>query len=112
MARWHSCNILQVGVDSRRLWQFDASNGSFALDREQTIPGGGALPGLVHKTWRSYWQPKLNVALLPPENVFLRVEHLPKASFAEKLSIVELQLEKLSPIPVGQVVWSIQSLDT
>lgn len=111
MARWHSCNVLHVGADSRRLWQFDARNGGVALDREQTIHIDNALPGLVHKTWRSYWQPKLNVALLPPENVFLRVAQLPRASFDETVSMVELQLEKLSPIPVGQVVWSLQPLE-
>src|SRR5580765_6139691 len=112
MARWHSCNVLHVGADSRRLWQFDTHNGEVALDREQTIHIDSALPGQVSKTWRSYWQPKLNVALLPPENVFLRVAQLPKASFDETLSMVELQLEKLSPIPVGQVVWSIQPLES
>ncbi|TAK98129.1 MAG: hypothetical protein EPO07_12390 [Verrucomicrobia bacterium] len=111
MARWHSCNVLHVGPDSRRLWQFDARNGSFALDREQTVSGDGSLPGQVNKTWRSLWQPKLNVALLPPENVFLRVAQLPRASVEETLSMVELQLEKLSPIPVTQVVWSIHPLE-
>lgn len=106
--RWHSCNVLQVGPALCQLWQFD---NRFALSREQASPKGDLLPGnLVKKTWRSLWQPKLNLAWLPPENVFLRVVHLPQSSFDETLSMVELQLEKLSPIPVTQVVWSVQVL--
>lgn len=111
MARWHSCNILQAGAGARRLWQFDARNGEFKLDREQSLPPEASLPGGVRKTWRSLWQPRLNVAWLPAENVFLRVVHLPAASFEETISMVELQLEKLSPIPVTQLVWSVQPLE-
>lgn len=111
MARWHSCNVLHVGADKRRVWQFDARNGQFALGREQAAADGEALPyALVTKTWRSLWQPKLNVAWLPPENVFLRVIQVPKSSLDETCSMVELQLEKLSPIPVTQVVWSLHVL--
>lgn len=108
MARWHSANVLQVGSNSSRLWQFDSRNGDFKLDREQTIPGGQPLPlHLVAKTWRTLWQKKLNVAWLPPEKVFLRVLQLPKADFSETVSMVELQLEKVSPLPVGQIAWSL-----
>src|SRR5258706_10243424 len=32
----HSCNVLDVGPRSRQIWQFDARNGGFALNREQT----------------------------------------------------------------------------
>jgi hypothetical protein len=56
------------------------------------------------------WQPQLNVAWLPPENVFLRVIELPKSSFEETFAMVELQLEKLSPMPVTQIVWTIHVL--
>jgi hypothetical protein len=109
MARWHSCNILQTAPDANRLWQFDARSG--ALHREHSGKPGAALPfGLVAKSWASLWQPKLNVAWLPLEKVFLRVVELPKSSFDETLSMVELQLEKLSPIPVTQIVWTLQIL--
>ncbi len=111
MARWHSCNVLQVRAAAQQLWQFDTRNGEFVLNREQAGPLGQRLPAnLVTKTWRSLWQHKLNVAWLPPENVFLRVAQFPHSSFEETLAMVELQLEKLSPIPVTQVVWSIQVL--
>jgi hypothetical protein len=109
MARWHSCNILQTAPGANRLWQFDARSG--ALSRETTSAAGQPLPAkFVGKSWTSLWQPKLNVAWLPPENVFLRVVELPKSSFGETLSMVELQLEKLSPMPVTQIVWTLQIL--
>jgi len=111
MARWQSCNILHVGTNACRLWQFNAKSDGYHLDREHTGTVGGALPfNLVAKSWRSLWQPKLNVAWLPPENVFLRVIELPRSSFEETLAMVELQLEKLSPLPVTQVVWMIHVL--
>jgi hypothetical protein len=109
MSRWYSCNILQAAPDANRLWQFDARSG--ALHREYSGAPGQPLPGkYVAKSWTSIWQPKLNVAWLPLEKVFLRVIELPKSSFEETLSMVELQLEKLSPIPVTQIVWTLQIL--
>jgi len=109
MARWHCCNILQTAPDANRLWQFDVKSG--ALNRESSTAPGGALPsGLAEKSWTSLWQKKLNIAWLPPENIFLRVIELPKSSFGEMLSMVELQLEKLSPVPVAQIVWTLQLL--
>ncbi|MGD0743579.1 MAG: hypothetical protein ABSA45_00340, partial [Verrucomicrobiota bacterium] len=108
MARWHSCNVLQIAPDANRLWQFDAKGGGFVLNREH---GGSSLPArFVAKSWSSLWQPRLNVAWLPPESVFLRVIELPKSNFDETLAMVELQLEKLSPMPVTQIVWTMHLL--
>jgi hypothetical protein len=101
---------LNVGADGRRLWQFQAQ-GKFGLTREHFAPDGEGLPvGLAQKNWGHLWQPTLNVAWLPAESVFLRVIHLPPRNPAEMQAMVELQLEKLSPIPVGQVVWSYLTL--
>lgn len=109
MARWHSCNILSTGAEVRHVWQFDG--GAFTLNREQTSPSGESLPdSLVKKDWRTLWQQKLNVAWLPPENVFLRVAQFPQGTPEETRSMVEFQLEKLSPIPITQIVWTMHVL--
>jgi hypothetical protein len=109
MARWHNCNILHLAPDAKRLWQFDAKGGGFVLGREQRVPHAEPLPAkFVAKNWTSLWQPKLNIAWLPPENVFLRVIELPASNAEETLAMVELQLEKLSPLPVTQIVWTMQ----
>ncbi len=110
MPRWNSCNILQLAPDMSRLWQFEAK-GQFKLNREVRVAVDLPIPSkLAAKSWSSFWQPKLNVAWLPPENVFLRVIEVPKSTFEETVSMVELQLEKLSPIPVAQIVWTIRIL--
>jgi hypothetical protein len=111
MARWNSCNILQLAPDGQRLWQFNAKGDGFVLDREQRVAHGENLPGkIVAKSWGALLQPKLNIAWLPPENVFLRVVELPASNFAETQSMVEFQLEKLSPLPVAQIVWTLHIL--
>jgi hypothetical protein len=111
MARWHSCNILQIAPDANRLWQFDARGGGFALNREHHGALDEPLPARsIAKSWSSLWQPRLNVAWLPPENVFLRAIELPKSNFEETFAMVEMQLEKLSPLPVTQIVWTIHIL--
>lgn len=107
MARLHSCNVLHSTGAARQLWQFSAQ-GSFALKGEHTAKDAAALPAhLAHKSWPQLWQPRLNVAWLPADHVFFRVVHLPPSNPAETLAMVELQLEKLSPLPVGQMVWSV-----
>jgi hypothetical protein len=110
MPRWNSLNILHVLPDMHRLWQFEAK-GNFKNKGE--VRSAGSLPvpaNYVAKSWNSLWQPKLNVAWLPPEDVFLRVVELPRSAFDETVSMVELQLEKLSPLPVAQIVWTIHVL--
>jgi len=107
----HSCNVLQVSADARHLWQFGARGRGFVLSREQTSFAGEPLPAsVITKDWRNLWQRKLNIAWLPPDQVFLRVAQFPRSDFSETLSMVELQLEKLSPMPVAQIVWSVQVL--
>jgi hypothetical protein len=111
MARWHFCNILQIASDANCLWQFDAKGGGFALNREHRGALDEPLPARsIAKSWSSLWQPRLNVAWLPLENVFLRIVELPRSNFEETFAMVELQLEKLSPIPVMQIVWTIHVL--
>ena len=105
--QWRSCNVLDTSTDINHLWQFSVGAEKFKLDREQSALAGTSFPShLINKGWHALWHPRLNVAWLPAESVFLRVVHLPQTSQEEMLDMVELQLEKLSPIPVTQVVWS------
>lgn len=108
---FNSCNVLQLGGAARQLWHFESRSGQLVLQREQPIAAGQPLPShLVAKTWRTLWQKRLNIGWLPPEKVFLRALQLPKVDFAETLSMVEFQLEKLSPLPVAQIAWSVHVL--
>src|SRR6266850_4563462 len=111
MARWHSCNVLHAGKANRQLWQFNAGGNKFNLLRQESkLPGEPLSQKLVAKDWATLFQPRLNVAWLPADKVFVRVAQLPRADAAETQSMVELQLEKLSPLPVTQLVWSYELL--
>lgn len=113
MARWNSCNIVHFAPDAKRLWQFNAKGGGFALASEQRVAHAEKFPSKgVAKNWSALWQPKLNVAWLPAENIFLRVIELPASNFEETRAMVELQLEKLSPIPLTQLVWTMHVVGT
>ena len=109
--RWHFCNVLDPSADARRVWQFDARSEAFNLSRELTAHNGEPLPAnVVAKSWGTLFKSKLNVAWLPSEFVFLRVAQFPASTPEETRAMVELQLEKLSPIPVTQALWTMHVL--
>jgi len=108
MARWNTCNVLKLDHGARHLWQF---SNKFTLQKEEAKLANESLSAKAFdKDWQTLFQPRLNVAWLPPDKVFLRALQLPKADFAETQSMVDLQLEKVSPLPVAQVVWSFEVL--
>jgi hypothetical protein len=112
MARWQSANVLRTGGDAKRLWQFNYRGENPQLAREETRLPAEPLPAkLIAKDWQSLYQPRLNIAWLPADKVFLRVIQLPPADTAEEtVSMLDLQLEKLSPLPVAQIVWTFELL--
>ena len=107
--RLHSCNVLDTTPIERHLWHFTVERDDVKLQREEVIAGAGIVPAkLASKDWHELVQPKLNIAWLPAQSVFLRVVQLPAVDRAELLSMLEFQLEKLSPLPVQQVVWAAE----
>ena len=111
MARWHSCNIFQAHATGRQLWQFNVGSDSLKLAHQETKLSDEPLStGLIAKDWQSLYKKKLNVACLPPDKIFLRALQIPAADMNEARSMVELQLEKISPIPVPQAAWTFDLL--
>jgi hypothetical protein len=109
--RLHSCNVLDSSPAERQLWRFSIERDDAKLESELTAPTTAPLPPkIVEKDWHELYQPKLNVAWLPADQVFLRVVQLPAVDRQELLSMLEFQLEKLSPLPTGQIVWSAEVL--
>lgn len=111
--RWASANVLAPGLDNRKLWNFKSTKAGFTVEQQANIPSAQPLPSnLVGRSWRNleYLSPKLNIAWLPVEQVFLRVVQLPQGNHDETIAMVELQLERLSPLPVTQIVWSVEIL--
>jgi hypothetical protein len=109
--RWTSCNVLAPVGAERVLWQYSRKGETATLEFERRFTAEEALPAdRIGKTFRHTWQPRLNIAWLPPEQVFLRVVELPPAEPAELPALVEFQLEKLSPLPAAQSVWGVEPL--
>ncbi len=107
-ARLNACNVLDIGQDARQLWQFGISGGQVKLTSEHFVRFPDALPPKA--AGRSLFQRRLNIAWLPADQVFLRTIRLPVVEQKELVSMVEFQLEKLSPFPVNQIVWSMELL--
>jgi hypothetical protein len=107
MARWQTVNVLLTSASGRRLWQLSPNGSNFTVQGEKTVLINEGLPATaVAKDWHTLFRKKLNIAWLPADRVFLRVVHLPASEPGEIEQMIELQLEKLSPLPVGQMVWS------
>lgn len=110
MPRFNSCNILRQDEKSSDLWRFGLSGknpkklGHVEGDPSETLPKHHFVKG-----WDTLWSQTINIGWLPMEQVFLRVVRIPRCETPEEMrSMVEFQLEKLSPIPVGQCVWSVE----
>ena len=111
MARWHSCNIFQWSNEQRELWGFQTTGEDCKLAyHELKLPTEALTPKWVVKDWQALYQKKLNVAWLSSDKVFLKAVQIPAADHAEAQSMLDLQLEKLSPLPVQQAVWCFDLL--
>ena len=104
-------NFLIPGVVTHRIHQFECVGADFKAPRSQdcTIHQKPKENWSV-KDYRNLLRQKVNVSWASVEDVFLKVIHLPGESPEELRMMVELQLEKISPVPLAQLVWDIQVL--
>src|SRR5580658_8367372 len=108
MARWQSAILLHTSAAGSRLWQLSPSGDGFKVEDEKALLANDPLPsGVATKDWKTLFRRKLNMAWLPPDKAFLRAIQVPACDAAEVSQMVELQMEKLSPLPVTHVVWSV-----
>ncbi|HUD48019.1 MAG TPA: hypothetical protein VMR33_14395 [Candidatus Baltobacteraceae bacterium] len=111
MARWQIVNVLHTSASGRRIWQLSPAGDNFTVQGEKTLLLNEAIPPtMAAKDWQSLFRHKLNIAWLPADKVFLRAVQLPASEPAEIAQMIELQMEKLSPLPVAQMVWSFYLL--
>ncbi|MCP5519383.1 MAG: hypothetical protein H7A45_19240 [Verrucomicrobiales bacterium] len=107
--RWHRCNVLARTSDTWAVWSF--GHGKSGPDFETTATGsaGDPVPArLATRDVRHLWRPLLNVAWLPADKVFLRVVEVPAADPSEVPAMVEFELERLSPLPVADILWTCE----
>lgn len=107
--RLNSCNVLMDAAGQTRLWSFGGAEGhptgTLAMSASDPLPAK-----VVGKGWAQLVRPSLNIAWLADQPVFLQWVNLPTDDPKEIPSMLELQIEKLSPLPVAQVVWAWELL--
>lgn len=109
--RWQICHVLEQAEENRTLWQFARNGREIKLALARKFNAAESLPAsAAGRTLATLWQPRLNIAWLPSDEVFLRALELPTADPDEAPGIVELQLESLSPLPVPNVVWTVEAV--
>ncbi|RME92387.1 MAG: hypothetical protein D6766_10165 [Verrucomicrobia bacterium] len=111
---WRHGNVCALFPDEGRwrLWHFERHRRGARLLRqaEGRLDGETAPANLARRTLRHLWQPLLNVAWLPPNQVFLRVIELPACEPEEIPAMVEFEIERLSPLPVADIQWTCEPL--
>lgn len=109
--RYQACQILEAGPALSRLRAFSVSGSGVKPGPVTDVPAEQPLPpAAVRRSWPELLRPRLDIAWLPAGRVFLRVVTVPTSDPAEIPAMLELQLEKLSPLPVAQVVWTYEIL--
>lgn len=107
----HACNVLSLRNGERHLYHFAVNKSSAVQIGQWEVAADKPLPAnVVSRDWRLLIRSRLDIAWMPPESVFLRAVQLPACAPAELAGMIEFQLEKLSPMPPAQVVWTVESV--
>ncbi len=110
--RFQSCNVFALSGANRKVWRFQIKAGEPVPTEVLVLgPGKPLPPGLTAGDWRRLLQPRLNLAWLPADSVFVRAVELPAATPEEIPEMIEFQLERLSPLPPAQVVWTVEAVE-
>ncbi|MBT6451090.1 MAG: hypothetical protein HOK62_10290, partial [Verrucomicrobiales bacterium] len=105
-----ACNVVDCSSGRQQFWRFTGSKNQMKLVDVRETESGEKIPGKhldrdASQMWRAHCQ---NDAWLPADKVFFRVLHLPLCNARELPAMVEMQLEKVSPLPLGRAVWSFE----
>jgi hypothetical protein len=109
--QFQAANVLAVLPEGKRLWRFGVSGSKVTaagdtkiqLDQKPSKKDAG-------RDWRMLIKPRVDIAWLPSDQVFLRAVTLPPGEPGEIPGMIEFQLEHLSPLPAAQIVWTVEAL--
>ena len=105
-----SCNVVDCSSGKQQFWRFNKGKNQMKLvDVRETAPDepiqAKHLERDASQLWSAHCQ---NDAWLPAEIVFFYVLQLPLCDPRELPGMVELQLDKISPLPMGHAVWTYE----
>lgn len=102
-----TCNIASKTNEATELRSYAIKGQSSQIQKSFSVNQDEAFPPVkFDKTWKDSFQPKLNVGLIPSQFVFLQIIELPTTDASEIPEMLELQLERISPIPPAQIFWN------
>lgn len=105
------CQVVALDGEALHVWQFQTHRSKFQKSGKHRFGLDKTPPSkLVANDWPQVFKPRVTVAWMPGRDVFLRVLQLPKADPDEWVAMVELQLERLSPMPVSHISWALEIL--
>jgi hypothetical protein len=105
------CLVMVDSVVPARVLAFAWAKEGVSADGAHDVPKDAPLPSSVAgRDWQLLLKPRLDVAWMPADSVCLKLVELPTDDPAELASMVELQIEKLSPMPAAQVVYGYEVL--
>lgn len=108
---FQACHIVTRLSQGLSLQSFQARGKAFQRVKEIQAGEQDAFPRVRYdKTWRDTFTSKLSIALLPGAEVFFRVLNLPTTEISEIAGMVELQIERISPLPPNQIFWTWEVL--
>jgi len=104
------CNVVDCSSGRQQFWRFAKGKSAMKLvyvrETEADEPVQAKhLERDTSQMWRPHCQ---NDAWLPSEKVYFRVLQLPQCEPRELPAMVEMQLERISPIPMGMAVWTYE----
>lgn len=109
--RENVCHVLVDGDKTGQVLIFERTKDGVKEAGQVAVPSNGAVPAKVGaRDWQLLLKPRLDVAWMSGEDVCLRLIELPTSDPAEVASMVDIQLEKISPLPPSQVVAGFEVL--
>jgi hypothetical protein len=106
----NDCNVLDCSTGKQQFWRFAKGKNQMKLVHVRETEADEPIQAKhlerdASQMWRPHCQ---NDAWLPSEKVFFRVLQLPNCDPRELPPMVEMQLERISPIPLGSAVWTFE----
>jgi hypothetical protein len=109
--RENVCHVLVDADTAGQVLLFERTKEGVRETGQVAVGASGAVPAKVGaRDWQLLLKPRLDVAWMSGEDVCLRLIELPTSDPAEVSSMVDIQLEKISPLPPSQVVAGFEVL--
>jgi hypothetical protein len=106
----NDCNVVDCSTGKQQFWRFTKGKNQMKLVHVRETEADEPIQAKhLERDASQMWQPHCqNDAWLPSEQVFFRVLQLPNCDPRELPAMVEMQLERISPIPLGSAVWTFE----